>query len=148
MKTKEESRKEGNNSFKDCPICLDPLSETERTIYPLPCQQCDYNFCSDCTKKMIAASKDDYEISSDGSRQVKVTVSCPQCRSKYPINDLEETVLLLREIHLLASSILKESITILQYFRVPGLFETTGNKEKRSWHSLYSSGGIQKMILL
>lgn len=108
MKTKEESRKEGNNSFKDCPICLDPLSETERTIYPLPCQQCDYNFCSDCTKKMIAASKDDYEISSDGSRQVKVTVSCPQCRCKYPINDLEETVLLLREIHLLASSILKE----------------------------------------
>mmetsp|Transcript_14666 Transcript_14666/g.33986 ORF Transcript_14666/g.33986 Transcript_14666/m.33986 type:complete len:494 (-) Transcript_14666:377-1858(-) len=88
-----------------CPICLESLTCSEHTIYPLPCENCDFNFCNNCVKSFCDAAADDYQIASDGSRQVKITVACPQCRSKYPI-DLEETVLLLRKAHALASAIL------------------------------------------
>jgi len=90
-----------------CPICLEFLSISEHIIYPLPCQKCDYNFCSKCIESFCKAERDDFQMASDGSRQVKVTVSCPQCRSKYPIHDLEGTVLLLRKAHGLADAVLK-----------------------------------------
>jgi len=88
-----------------CPICLESLTHSEKTIYPLPCLNCDFNFCSNCVESFCEAACDDYQVASDGSRQVKVTVACPQCRSKYPV-ELEETVLLLRSAHALASAIL------------------------------------------
>ena len=88
-----------------CPICLESLTHSEQAIYPLPCENCDFNFCSNCVESFCEAACDDYQIASDGSRQVKVTVACPQCRSKYPV-DLEETVLLLRSTHALATAIL------------------------------------------
>jgi hypothetical protein len=49
-------------------------------------------------------------MASDGSRQVKIHVACPQCRSKYPVDDLEETVLLLRSAHALAESIMTKVV--------------------------------------
>jgi hypothetical protein len=91
--------KDDDNDDCFCPICLESLSRSEHIVYPLPCQNCDYNFCSDCVENFCKAEKDDFQMASDGSRQVKVTVSCPQCRSKYPIHDLEGTVLLLRKAH-------------------------------------------------
>eukprot|EP00531_Pseudo-nitzschia_arenysensis_P001584 CAMPEP_0116144914 /NCGR_PEP_ID=MMETSP0329-20121206/16286_1 /TAXON_ID=697910 /ORGANISM="Pseudo-nitzschia arenysensis, Strain B593" /LENGTH=525 /DNA_ID=CAMNT_0003640429 /DNA_START=210 /DNA_END=1788 /DNA_ORIENTATION=+ len=89
-----------------CPICLESMTVSERKIYPLVCQQCDFNFCSNCVENFCKAAEDDFQIASDGSRQVKVHVSCPQCRSKYPLDDLEDTVLLLRSAHALAESIM------------------------------------------
>ncbi len=89
-----------------CPICLESMTLSERKIYPLPCQQCDFNFCSNCVENFCKAAEDDFQVASDGSRQVKVHVSCPQCRSKYPLDDLEDTVLLLRSAHALAETIM------------------------------------------
>jgi len=89
-----------------CPICLESMTRSEQKIYPLPCQQCDFNFCSACVENFCKAAEDDFQIASDGSRQVKVHVSCPQCRSKYLLDDLEDTVLLLRRAHALAETIM------------------------------------------
>ena len=95
-----------------CPICLDTMTTSESFVYPLPCLRCDYNFCSSCVENFCKAAEDDYQIASDGSRQVKITVSCPQCRSSYPLTDLEDTVLLLRNAHELSASILEKVETI------------------------------------
>ena len=104
-----QTKDDDNDDCYSCPICLEYLSRSEHVVYPLPCQNCDYNFCSDCVENFCKAEKDDFQMASDGSRQVKVTVSCPQCRSKYPIHDLEGTVLLLRKAHRLAGAILKNA---------------------------------------
>jgi len=89
-----------------CPICLETMNLSEYKIYPLPCHRCDFNFCSNCVGNFCKAAEDDFQMASDGSRQVKIHVSCPQCRSKYPLDDLEETVLLLRSAHTLANAIM------------------------------------------
>lgn len=118
----------GANGCGDCPICLESLSETENNIYPLPCQTCDYNFCSDCLKNFCSSSRDDFQIASDGSRQVKVSVSCPQCRSKYSLDGLEETVLLLREVHTLASSIMAKSSSSSAELKLLGDSQLSANQ--------------------
>ena len=89
-------------SIPDCPICLEAM-DTSEELLTLPCQTCDYNFCTNCIESFVRCSKDDYQIASDGSRQVKVSIACPQCRSKYPM--ALSDVLLLRRAHSLGNSI-------------------------------------------
>lgn len=62
-------------------------------------------------QEFVRSSQDDYEIASDGSRQVKVHIACPQCRSKYPI-DISK-VLLLRQVHGLGLSAFHKDGTAL-----------------------------------
>lgn len=90
----------------DCPICLDPYTVSEQFVYRLPCQKCDYNYCNKCVNGFCRAAQDDFQLASDGSRQVKVSVSCPQCRSKYPMELTD--VALLRHAHELGRSLLKD----------------------------------------
>jgi hypothetical protein len=86
----------------DCPICLETLIPSEE-IYTLPCNNCKYNFCTTCATEFLRSSKDDYTEASDGSKQVKVHIACPQCRSKYPM-DIGD-ILLLRNAHSLGLAI-------------------------------------------
>eukprot|EP00934_Nitzschia_sp_Nitz4_P006128 Nitzschia sp. Nitz4//scaffold19_size178191//108004//109293//NITZ4_001988-RA/size178191-processed-gene-0.71-mRNA-1//-1//CDS//3329540714//6118//frame0 len=86
----------------DCPICLETM-KTSELAFVMPCQNCDYNFCSSCVAGFVQAARDDFQEASDGSRQVKVHIACPQCRTKYPI-DISK-VLLLRRIHMLGTEI-------------------------------------------
>ena len=80
----------------DCPLCSEEMTSSE-TVYSLPCVTCDFNYCTRCVEEFVRASRDDYQMASDGSRQVKVHISCPQCRDKYPM-DISK-VLLLRRVH-------------------------------------------------
>ncbi|KAL3941631.1 MAG: hypothetical protein SGBAC_004045 [Bacillariaceae sp.] len=75
-------------SFGDCPICLEQFKEGD-ILFKLPCYTCGYNFCVNCLGDFIKSSKDDFQEASDGSRQVKVQLNCPQCRSKYPMDITE-----------------------------------------------------------
>lgn len=86
----------------DCPICLEPMTASEE-VYALPCGDCHYNFCSNCVSEFLKSSQDDYAEASDGSRQVKVHIQCPQCRSKYPMEIAD--VLQLRRAHTVALSL-------------------------------------------
>ena len=86
----------------DCPICLEEFKDGEE-LFSLPCHSCEFNFCSRCVETFVRSSQDDYQIASDGSRQVKVHIACPQCRSKYPM-DIRE-VLLLRQAYILGTTI-------------------------------------------
>ena len=81
---------------EDCPICLESLNPSDE-LFPLPCYKCDYNFCKNCVETFERSSKDDFQEASDGSRQVKVYLACPQCRGKYPM-DISEVVML-RKAH-------------------------------------------------
>jgi hypothetical protein len=91
--------------LQDCPICLETLTFSEQVVYPLPCQICYFNYCSKCVERFCKSAQDDFQVASDGSRQVKVTVSCPQCRTKYPM-DIHE-LLLLRQVHTLGSCMIR-----------------------------------------
>ena len=78
-------------------------------IYSMPCTKCNYNYCTKCMEIYFLSSLDDYQVASDGSQQVKIHISCPQCRSKYPIiNNNLKTIVWLRHIYTLATSILKK----------------------------------------
>lgn len=56
--------------------------------YPLLCPtSCGYNFCLSCVEHLVASSKDDFQMASDGNRHVKVKLLCPQCRG-----NLAETI--------------------------------------------------------
>lgn len=92
----------------DCPICLSQMTASEE-IFVLPCQNCDFNYCSKCVGDFLRSSQDDYGIASDGSRQVKIHVACPQCRSKYPM-DIDE-VIRLRKVHGLGLAIFDDEGT-------------------------------------
>lgn len=90
---------------EDCPICLEALTISEHIVYPLPCLNCDFNYCNRCVEGFCKSANDDFQVASDGSRQVKVTVTCPQCRSKYPMEI--QDVLLLRHAHSLGTSMIR-----------------------------------------
>mmetsp|Transcript_18903 Transcript_18903/g.27669 ORF Transcript_18903/g.27669 Transcript_18903/m.27669 type:complete len:480 (+) Transcript_18903:144-1583(+) len=77
--------------YPDCPICLEPMSDSDLAI-PLECpKQCGYNFCGACISHLIASSKDGYTEASDGSKMVKIQLICPNCRSDLK-NTIEETL--------------------------------------------------------
>ena len=97
-----------------CPICLDDLHPSEQ-VYEIPCEGCggeDYNYCSNCIMNFCQAADDDWGVASDGSRQVKVTIMCPQCRTKYPI-DLRQ-IMLLRKAHMLGTRLVDPTTGSLQ----------------------------------
>jgi hypothetical protein len=64
---------------EDCMICTEAFA-AEDLEYPIACPgSCGFNFCTSCLDHLIRSSKTDYEEASDGSRQVKVKLMCPQC---------------------------------------------------------------------
>ncbi|KAL3800674.1 hypothetical protein HJC23_006136 [Cyclotella cryptica] len=65
-------------SEQDCPICLNPMAKPD-LAHPVPCP-CSFNFCVTCLSSLLASSKDDYQMASDGNRHVKVHLNCPNCR--------------------------------------------------------------------
>ena len=82
-----DSRQDGNNKGQTtetemCLICSTEMSLADLR-YPMKClgHSCDYNFCLRCAKEFLKSSKDDYQMASDGSRQVKIHLRCPNCRS-------------------------------------------------------------------
>jgi len=92
----------------ECPICCDDLTESDQ-LFKLDCptKTCNYNYCVDCITQFLKSAKDGYQEASDGSRQVKISVCCPQCRSKYKSDKysseiIVESVLLLRQAHSLS----------------------------------------------
>ncbi|KAL3801164.1 hypothetical protein ACHAWO_002735 [Cyclotella atomus] len=62
----------------DCPICLNPMTAPDIS-HPIPCP-CSFNFCVTCLSSLLASSKDDWQMASDGNRHVKVRLNCPNCR--------------------------------------------------------------------
>eukprot|EP00977_Amphora_coffeiformis_P021793 scaffold9933_cov226-Amphora_coffeaeformis.AAC.4 len=77
----------------DCPICLDEMKEADLR-HPLQCSNhCGYNFCRSCIQSLISSSQDDYVEASDGSKQVKVFLHCPNCRADLS-SSIRDTVLL------------------------------------------------------
>jgi hypothetical protein len=94
-----------SSSSSDCPICSEALIDSEE-LFTLPCHNCEYNFCTNCVETFVRSSQDDYQEASDGSRQVKIHIACPQCRGKYAM-DISK-VLLLRKAHSLGRSIVDD----------------------------------------
>ena len=101
--------------MSDCPICLNEFSAAD-TTYPLRCPTttCHFNYCSDCIRQLQKSAADGYQVASDGSRQVKVQLQCPQCREKYqcekyPSDVILSSVLLLRRAACLQESVLQQS---------------------------------------
>lgn len=74
--------KEGQTTETEmCLICSTEMSLADLR-YPMKCpgQSCDYNFCLRCAEEFLKSSRDDYQVASDGSRQVKIHLRCPNCR--------------------------------------------------------------------
>lgn len=70
-----------------CPICLNDMCKSD-TLHPIQCPTaCHFNFCVECLCHLLASSKDDYEMASDGNRHVKVKLNCPNCRA-----DISQTI--------------------------------------------------------
>eukprot|EP00986_Skeletonema_menzelii_P013517 scaffold7962_cov139-Skeletonema_menzelii.AAC.4 len=70
-----------------CPICLNDMCISD-TLHPIQCPtNCNFNFCIECLCHLLASSKDDYEMASDGNRHVKVHLKCPNCRA-----DISKTI--------------------------------------------------------
>jgi len=90
--------------MESCPLCLNDFQEADLK-YPLHCPTplCSFNYCADCIRNLIKSAGDGYQEASDGSRQLKVQVKCPQCREKYdsdskfPSDVIISSVLCLRE---------------------------------------------------
>jgi len=70
--------------YGDCPLCFSPMTAADVKL-PLLCpySSCTFNMCADCIRGMQKAESDEYEIASDGSRQVKFKVAFPSSRAKY-----------------------------------------------------------------
>jgi len=85
------------SSMKECPICLEEMDVSDAK-YPVLCPtKCGYNFCTRCVDQFVKSSKSDYEEASDGSRQVKIHLLCPQCRGNVS-NTIHDT-LIMRKAH-------------------------------------------------
>ena len=83
----------------DCPICLDPMNESDYR-HPLQClNACGFNFCNSCIESLISSSKDDFGEASDGNMHVKVYLHCPNCRSDLSVS-IRDTVLLRKADHI------------------------------------------------
>lgn len=123
-------------AYGDCPICLEAFQEAD-IIFKLPCRTCQYNFCVKCLDDFVKSSKDDFQEASDGSRQVKIQLNCPQCRSKYPM-DISE-VAALRNAHILARSLVEKSTGLK---RQDSDLSATQLAQKRDFQSY----GIKKSI--
>ena len=124
-----------HEELEDCPICLETFTVSEQLVYPLPCQNCDFNYCNRCVEGFVHSAADDFQVASDGSRQVKVSVSCPQCRSKYPLNI--QDVLLLRQAHALGTSMIRNGC-LLQ--------DSDLTATQLSWKRDFTTQGIRNQL--
>lgn len=72
----------------DCPLCCEPFTNADKR-YPLNCrtETCQFDFCRTCIQKLYDASLQGYSEASDGSKQVKIYLQCPQCRAPYEYRD-------------------------------------------------------------
>jgi hypothetical protein len=100
--------------MEDCPLCLNEFS-TEDYTYALKCPTpiCNFNYCADCIRNLQQSAADGYQEASDGSKQLKVQVKCPQCREKYqcktyPSDMIVGSVLILRKAASMESIILNQ----------------------------------------
>jgi hypothetical protein len=95
----------------DCQICFGPMSESDLK-HPLHCAtpHCYFNFCASCIQSLIKSSEDAYMIGSDGSRQVKVFLQCPNCR--YDLSKSIRRTLLLRTADMALSPSVRNSILL------------------------------------
>lgn len=77
--------------FDDCPLCLNEMSKAD-VVHRIDCptKGCDFNFCATCIWNLLLSSGQDYQIASDGSKQLKVPLVCPMCRSKYYLDPVQE----------------------------------------------------------
>lgn len=96
---------------QDCPICVGPMSEADMA-HPLHCAtpHCHFNFCAPCIQSIIKSSEDEYMEASDGSRQVKVFLQCPNCR-----DDLSKSIrhtLILRTADMKLSPSVRNSLLL------------------------------------
>mmetsp|Transcript_13830 Transcript_13830/g.29668 ORF Transcript_13830/g.29668 Transcript_13830/m.29668 type:complete len:482 (+) Transcript_13830:156-1601(+) len=73
-----------------CPICLNDMHAVD-LLHPVQCPACSFNFCVNCLLALLASSKDDYEMASDGSRHVKIHLNCPNCRADIS-GTIEDTI--------------------------------------------------------
>lgn len=83
---------------EDCMLCLEPMQPSDHKI-PMSCplDGCPFNYCSQCVWNLLLTSSQPYQEASDGSKQLKVPLQCPQCRTKYPHRQIVQDVLLLRQ---------------------------------------------------
>ena len=91
-----ETTIDNDEETNECPICLNVMSEAD-VMYPLSCpgMNCNYNFCLQCMTSLVKASKDSYELASDGSLHVKIHLNCPNCRAS--VKGIIEDVMSKRE---------------------------------------------------
>lgn len=103
---------------EDCPLCCNPMSPADM-LFPLHCPTltCHFNYCADCIVSLRKSAKDGYEEASDGSKQVKIKLFCPQCRSKYecskyPAEIVMDSVLYLRQAKTMETMLLQKDSTL------------------------------------
>lgn len=83
---------------EDCVLCLEPLHKCDIKIPMLcPLDGCPFNYCSQCVWNLLLTSSQPYQEASDGSKQLKIALQCPQCRTKYPHRQIVQDILLLRQ---------------------------------------------------
>ena len=95
-----ETEPSPDDEDEDCLLCLEPLQACDKEIPMLcPLDGCPFNYCSQCVWNLLLTSSQPYQEASDGSKQLKVALQCPQCRTKYPHRQIVQDVLLLRQAH-------------------------------------------------
>ena len=88
---------------EECMLCLESMHRSDIQIPMLcPLDGCPFNYCSQCVWNLLLSSSQPYQEASDGSKQLKVHLQCPQCRTKYPHRQIVQDVLLLRQAARLA----------------------------------------------
>jgi len=93
MSHDDDTAADGSDS---CPICLNDMNPAD-TQHPIRCPTtCNFNFCINCLLSLLASSKDDYEMASDGNRHVKIHLNCPNCRADIS-GSIEDTIRLRRK---------------------------------------------------
>ncbi len=120
-----------------CPICLNDMCKSD-TLHPIQCPtNCNFNFCIECLCHLLASSKDDYEMASDGNRHVKVHLNCPNCRADIS-QTIEDTIrlrqtALAEELSSVPDSELSAKELQLKYWKQEDeiLDLTDGKKKKR-----------------
>jgi hypothetical protein len=83
---------------EDCMLCLERFHISDKLVPVLcPLPACTFNYCTSCVWNLLLSSSQPYQEASDGSKQLKVQLQCPQCRTKYPHRQIVQDILLLRQ---------------------------------------------------
>ena len=85
--------------LEDCILCLEPMHLSDYQIPMLcPLDGCPFNYCAQCVWNLLLTTSQPYQEASDGSKQMKVPLQCPQCRTRYPHRQVLQDVLILRQV--------------------------------------------------